>query len=527
MSEIKRHQFRTQLASMLFLASTAAPAIANSDLYVDQANPNCPGSGTELDPYCTIQAALDASLDDDLILVSPGQYTECVIIEMRQVILRATAGPTQTTIHAGGQGSALTFRNPNGTEPEIEGFTISGGTGTDGRGGGVYIDNASPTLRDCIITNNHTAGRGGGIYARNLSDLTMIACGVTANSSQIDGGGLFQTGGELDLSQCSLTYNIAADNGGGIYIRNNVAASVKGSHIGWNLCQLQDGAGLYTEESDIQVFKCIFQRNFSWRNGSGLALNNNTTGQITSSLIIGNRAFRDGGAFFLNASQIDLINTDLIQNSCGNNGGGISACNNSALTVTGALLRRNHSKGCHGGAAYLDSVDNAQFNDCLFLINRARFDGGAIYAENCSNASFRRSVFGYNSANNGRGGAMHLISSSPILDHCTLSRNEGGIEDCAIYGRNLSTPTITNSILWGDRGEELILVIGNKVPGTGSHLANISHSDVEGISPGDNNFDADPSFVNPQNNNYHLRVNSPAIGQADDGSDIGAFQFGS
>ena len=88
-------------------------------------------------------------------------------------------------------------------------------------------------------------------------------------------------------------------------------------------------------------------------------------------------------------------------------------------------------------------------------------------------------------------------------------------------------PMITNSILWGDRGEELILVIGHKVSGTGSHLTNISYSNVEGIGPGNNNFDADPLFWNAQGNNYHLRVNSPAIGAADDGSDVGAFQFGS
>jgi predicted outer membrane repeat protein len=512
---------------MLFMASTAASAVASNDLYVDQSNPNCPGSGTDLDPFCTIQAALDASVDGDLILVAAGQYMENVIIEMRDVTVQATSGASQTSINAGTQGSALTFRNPNGSTPEVDGFTLTGGSGTNGRGGGVYIDGASPTLRDCIIINNHTTGRGGGIHARNLSDLTMIGCEVGGNSSQIDGGGLFQSGGELSVTSSSFTYNSALDNGGGIYLRNSVSATVKGAHIAWNLCELQDGAGFYTEESDLQIFKSIFQRNFSWRNGSGLALTNNTTGTISSSLIIGNRAFRDGGALFMSASQIDLIGTNLIQNSCGNNGGGISAINNSNLTVSDALLRRNHSKGCHGGAAYLDSVNNAHFDNCLFLINRARYDGGAIYAENCSDSSFTRSVFGYNSANNGRGGAIHLISSSPTLDHCTLSRNTGDIEDCAIYGRNLSMPTITNSILWGDRGEELILVIGNKVSGTGSHLTHISHSIVEGISPENNNFDADPLFWNAQGNNYHLRANSPAIGQADDGSDVGAFQFGS
>jgi len=527
MSKISFLQPLRPLASMLFLASISGPAFSFNDLYVDQSYPNCPGSGTDVDPYCTIQSALNAAADGDLIIVAPGQYDEQVVIELRAVTLLATAGSAQTIIHAGHQGSALTFKNSNGTEAEVEGFTITGGIGTDGRGGGVYLDNASATLRDCVITDNHTDGRGGGIYARNLSTLRMEFCLVSGNSTAIDGGGLFQSGGSLELQGCSITYNSSTDNGGGIYLRNGVSAQIQGTVITHNLCLLQDGAGIYTEESQLQIYKTIFQRNFSWRNGSGLALTNNTSGVLHSCLITGNRAFSDGGGFFLNASQIDLIDTNLIQNSCGNNGGGLSAVNGSSLSVTRALFRRNHSKGFHGGAAHLNSVADAQFNECLFLINRARFDGGAIYAENCSNASFKESVFGYNSANNGRGGAMHLISSSPTIDHCTFSRNTGDIEDCAIYGRNLSMPIITNSILWGDRGEELILVTGHKVPGTGSNLTDISNSLIEGGWPGDNNFDADPLFMNALGNNYRLRVNSPAIGQADDGSDLGAYQFGS
>ena len=39
-------------------------------------------------------------------------------------------------------------------------------------------------------------------------------------------------------------------------------------------------------------------------------------------------------------------------------------------------------------------------------------------------------------------------------------------------------------------------------------------------------WSVDPLFIDPANRNYHLSVNSPARGKADDGSDLGAFQFG-
>ena len=110
MSKNNQHRLRTQLASMLFMASTAASAVASNDLYVDQSNPNCPGSGTDLDPFCTIQAALDASVDGDLILVAPRQYMENVIIEMRDVTVRANS-PAIGQADNGSDIGALQFAN--------------------------------------------------------------------------------------------------------------------------------------------------------------------------------------------------------------------------------------------------------------------------------------------------------------------------------------------------------------------------------------------------------------------------------
>ncbi len=48
-------------------------AAARADvLFVDGSNCPGPGDGSELDPYCSIQTAIDNAVDTDEIVVAPG-----------------------------------------------------------------------------------------------------------------------------------------------------------------------------------------------------------------------------------------------------------------------------------------------------------------------------------------------------------------------------------------------------------------------------------------------------------------------
>ena len=47
-------------------------------IIVDAANCPGPGDGSELDPYCSIQTAIDNSVDTDEIVVAPGTYLEAI-----------------------------------------------------------------------------------------------------------------------------------------------------------------------------------------------------------------------------------------------------------------------------------------------------------------------------------------------------------------------------------------------------------------------------------------------------------------
>ena len=59
------------------LVTVVAAASCNlhaATVFVDDDNCPGPGSGSELDPYCSIQTAIDAAADTDEIVVAPGTY---------------------------------------------------------------------------------------------------------------------------------------------------------------------------------------------------------------------------------------------------------------------------------------------------------------------------------------------------------------------------------------------------------------------------------------------------------------------
>lgn len=126
------------------------------------------------DDYPTIQQAIDASVDGDEIIVSPGTYVEDIDFLSKDVIVRSTE-PTDSDVVAAtiidgdndpqNPGTVVTL-----SAGTITGFTITGGYGDSGNsnedGGGVFATNSSMVTYN-VISNNFAPGNGGGIYARD------------------------------------------------------------------------------------------------------------------------------------------------------------------------------------------------------------------------------------------------------------------------------------------------------------------------------------------------------------------------
>ncbi len=159
--------------------------------------------------FSTIQAAIDRADIGDTVLVADGTYSGTGNVNLdfsgKDFVLISENGPHNTIIDCQFSGRAFYFHSGETSAAEINGFTIT--SGFEVAGGGVYITDAAPTFKYCIVKSCQSATAGGGIcvfqgtpsfikcvlhdnYASEggamsaeFSDVTVNSCVVAANTS--------------------------------------------------------------------------------------------------------------------------------------------------------------------------------------------------------------------------------------------------------------------------------------------------------------------------------------------------------
>jgi hypothetical protein len=199
--------------------------------------------------YATIQAAIDASVSGDIVLVVDDTYYENINFKGKAITVAShffIDGDTShisNTIINGSQpahpdsGSVAYFVSGEDTTSVLCGFTITGGTGTgyylSRSGGGIYIYNAGGKICHNKIIGNGQTGTGvrsgGGICSDAQSTLysIIIESNIIINNSAAGGRG-YAWGGGICISNINgvIQNNIIRNNeisgwgaiGGGIYI---------------------------------------------------------------------------------------------------------------------------------------------------------------------------------------------------------------------------------------------------------------------------------------------------------------------
>jgi hypothetical protein len=155
-------------------------------------------------PYPTIQSALDAAVDTDEILVAPGTYNETIDFLRKAVTLRSSGGRDVTTIDGAGLNKTI-VKCTSGETPDtlFEGFTVTNGLAFNF--GGMDIANSSPTVRDCIFSDNTGTNSAGGMGIR-VANPTITQCLFIGNTAPL-GGGITITHGTPALIQCTFVGN--------------------------------------------------------------------------------------------------------------------------------------------------------------------------------------------------------------------------------------------------------------------------------------------------------------------------------
>jgi hypothetical protein len=143
----------------------------------------------------TIQEAIDEATDGDEIVVAAGIWKEQIDFSGKTLLIRSEVGAEKTVIDAGRRGTVVTCCSGEGAV--LEGFTIRNGEAEVG--GGIYILNASPTFRLCMIDFN-SAKQGGGVYARSGNPI-FDQCVFSFNDAE-DGDGIWAKYARPELTAC-------------------------------------------------------------------------------------------------------------------------------------------------------------------------------------------------------------------------------------------------------------------------------------------------------------------------------------
>ncbi len=147
--------------------------------------------------FTTIQEGINASIDNDTILVHPGIYFENLLIEEKNIYLTSLQIIDEdeqfihnTILNGNQNGSVIKIDNAN--YGLINGFTIRNGSGFLGyshsEGGGLRYEDSSSFLSNCIIVANQ-ADVGGGLFIDNCT-LIMKGNIIKRNKAKIFGGGI-------------------------------------------------------------------------------------------------------------------------------------------------------------------------------------------------------------------------------------------------------------------------------------------------------------------------------------------------
>jgi parallel beta-helix repeat protein len=338
-------------------------------------------SVTVPDKYATIQEAIDAAVDGDVIVVAEGVYRENIDFKGKNIVLRSKdpddpAVVSETIIDGGDSGTVVSFRSGEGEGAVLSGFSVT-------RGSGILISGGStPLIEKCIIEDN-TAEFGAGIA-------------IFDSSPSIIGNTIIGNSGFL---------------GGGLFIEES-SPLIEGNTIASNRAEMGSGMVIISNSAPT-VIDNIIADNTAVRLGGGLVVAVNSKPTITGNTIAGNFAERNGGGILVEESEPVIEDNRISQNAAAN-GGGIFIVNslNSALMIANNTIDDNLAY-IAGGGIYMEgsspTIEGNTFSD-----NVSEFLGGAAAVYN-SSPLFRRNKFENNQADDLAGGGAVWYSADSVL----------------------------------------------------------------------------------------------------------------
>jgi len=311
---------------------------------------------------------------------------------------------------------------------------------------------------------------------------------------------------------------------------------LKGTSLSWRGIRITGGDTstiAYTRISD-GVAQGIAEKDSC---GGALYLSGDKTRvDMSNSIISGNMApytngnGGGGGIFNGDSATLTMTNCTVSNNAAIRTGdrswgygGGIYNCEKATLTMTNCTISGNLA--INGGGILNDAT--MTMTNCTVSDNKASYFGSGV-----ANRYYNTTLTMKNCTINGNivvKAVLNDFGAKLTMINCTVSENTRGF----MYNANGAELTMTNCIVWANSGSTETEI--RRQSGTIS----IWYSDVQGgiptgVTDGGGNINVDPLFMDAENGDYHLLVDSPCIDTGDpdspldsDGTraDMGAFPY--
>ncbi|MBI5567613.1 MAG: hypothetical protein HY870_22130 [Chloroflexi bacterium] len=414
-------------------------------------------------------------------------------------------------------------------------------------GGAIYLA-GSGVILNSDFERNRGGNSGGAIRAGvtlDVRDSTFIS-----NTSDIDGGAI--SAPNVTLVRSTFERNVGR-NGGAVdatvsgkvdnsIFRNNRATNSGGAFVIYTLAmtdtQVISNAANSSGGGQAQfasVLRSRFERNAALTlNVGGLSIFN--SGGVTETIFIGNRAqvggsstgggglhayntsllrsrFEDnltlgyGGGAELLGNTASVSATNFISNT-GLYGGGLAVRLNS-VTVNGGIFADNTATSSGGGLLVLGGF---AITGTQFVGNHAQDEGGGLYRSFGANDGWLVNVlFARNTINSTQpyGAAVHLYhfyaANTTHIVNTTITDLTPNAKPAILMQGGLGF--ITNTIVT----HHAIGIRTTSTPMAGTHnLFYATPIITQGANSLVNTFNADPGFVDPLSDDYHITPQSPA-----------------
>ena len=241
--------------------------------------------------YDTIQNAIYAAVNEDILVLEPKTYEENLYIKGKAVTVSSQKQNNQyltdSTILQPHSCllPAVTIFNAEGEGPTLEGLAIKGRQ-ESANSAGLYISGGSAAMSNCIVSGCKGSVRGSGIL---------------------------MAGGDLDVSSCAFYNNSATESGAAIHIGDQAVMDLKNILFYSNSSAW--GGALACVDSTMTVQNCTFADNQATGSGGAVIIAGEGEVRIDNSIFANNDApqgqelssIRVGGV-----SDVDISYTNIL-----------------------------------------------------------------------------------------------------------------------------------------------------------------------------------------------------------------------